>query len=130
MRPKKEGERGRESPSPAQLLRPLFEIPSLIFFPSLGLLLSLLRYLLLEDGETGDVLLPLVYMKAVFEANYSRKLASLKHRLVPTPPAGAVAASASGGGASGRGGSGPPDGGGAATTPGPAHAASPPFQFR
>ena len=43
-------------------------------------------YLLLEDGETGDVLLPLVYMKAVFEANYSRKLASLKHRLVPAPP--------------------------------------------
>ena len=32
VRPKKEGERGRESPSPAQLLRPLFEIPSLFFF--------------------------------------------------------------------------------------------------
>ena len=32
------------------------------------------RYLLLEDVETGDMLMPLIYMKAVFEANYSRKL--------------------------------------------------------
>ena len=40
------------------------------------------RYLLLEDPDTGDVLMPLIYMKAVLEANYSRKLASLKNRLV------------------------------------------------
>ena len=46
------------------------------------------RYLLLEDPETGDVLMPLIYMKHVLEANYSRKLASLKHRLVNVPPAG------------------------------------------
>eukprot|EP00850_Spirogloea_muscicola_P009265 SM000051S17625 [mRNA] locus=s51:642675:644994:- [translate_table: standard] len=57
--------------------------------------------MLLEDRDTGDVLLPLVYMKvrrppasgaplpegllavaSVFAANYSRKLSSLKHRLV------------------------------------------------
>lgn len=43
------------------------------------------RYLLLEDAETGDMLMPLIYMKAVFEANYSRKLSSLKHRLVAIP---------------------------------------------
>lgn len=43
------------------------------------------RYLLLEDAETGDMLMPLIYMKAVFEANYSRKLSSLKHRLVVIP---------------------------------------------
>ena len=45
----------------------------------------LLRYLLLEDGDTGDILMPLIYMKAVFEANYSRKLSSLKNRLVVIP---------------------------------------------
>lgn len=45
------------------------------------------KYLLLEDEETGDVLLPLIYMKSVFEANYSRKLSSLKHRLVVLPSA-------------------------------------------
>jgi hypothetical protein len=28
------------------------------------------KYLLLEDEETGDVLIPLVYMKSIFEANY------------------------------------------------------------
>ncbi|KAL6781567.1 hypothetical protein ACKKBF_B08540 [Auxenochlorella protothecoides x Auxenochlorella symbiontica] len=44
------------------------------------------RYLLLEDPETGDVLMPLIYMKALLEANYSRKLASLKHRVVTFPP--------------------------------------------
>ncbi len=43
------------------------------------------RYLLLEDPETGDVLLPLIYMKKVLDANYSRKLASLKNRLVIAP---------------------------------------------
>ena len=43
------------------------------------------RYLLLEDGDTGDVLMPLIYMKPVFEANYSRKLSSLRHRLVVIP---------------------------------------------
>lgn len=32
------------------------------------------------------MLMPLIYMKAVFEANYSRKLSSLKHRLVVIPP--------------------------------------------
>ncbi len=47
------------------------------------------RYLLLEDADTGDMLMPLIYMKAVFEANYSRKLSALKHRLV-TMPADAV----------------------------------------
>jgi hypothetical protein len=40
---------------------------------------------LLEDAETGDILMPLIYMKAVFEANYSRKLSSLKNRLVILP---------------------------------------------
>lgn len=29
--------------------------------------------------------MPLIYMKTVFEANYSRKLSSLKHRLVVVP---------------------------------------------
>eukprot|EP00890_Picochlorum_soloecismus_P002993 jgi/Picsp_1/3695/NSC_06532-R1_hypothetical protein CHLNCDRAFT_49352 [Chlorella variabilis] len=43
------------------------------------------KYLLLEDSETGDVLMPLIYMKAILEANYSRKLASLKHRVVKIP---------------------------------------------
>lgn len=43
------------------------------------------HYLLLEDSETGDILMPLIYMKHVFGANYSRKLASLKHRLVTIP---------------------------------------------
>ena len=43
------------------------------------------RYLLLEDVDTGDMLMPLIYMKSVFEANYSRKLSSLKNRLVVIP---------------------------------------------
>ena len=43
------------------------------------------RYLLLEDGDTGDMLIPLVYMKSVFQANYSRKLSSLKNSLVVMP---------------------------------------------
>ncbi|KAK9918110.1 hypothetical protein WJX75_001378 [Coccomyxa subellipsoidea] len=43
------------------------------------------RYLLLEDADTGDMLMPLIYMKPVFETNYSRKLSSLKHRLVTIP---------------------------------------------
>eukprot|EP00897_Mesotaenium_endlicherianum_P002096 jgi/Mesen1/1914/ME000143S00966 len=55
------------------------------------------KYLLLEDKETGDVLLPLIYMKSVFEANYSRKLSSLKHRLVMLPTVEAL-----GGGELGR----------------------------
>ena len=38
------------------------------------------------DNETGDVLMPLFYMKTVLEANYSRKLSSLKHRRVVGPP--------------------------------------------
>jgi hypothetical protein len=45
-------------------------------------LLSTRRFLLLEDPETGDVLMPLIYMKPILEANYSRKLAALKHRQV------------------------------------------------
>lgn len=48
------------------------------------------RYLLLEDPETGDVLMPLIYMKHILEANYSRKLASLKNRLVTVPPGHAL----------------------------------------
>lgn len=43
------------------------------------------RYLLLEDLETGDILMPLVYMKNIFFANYSRKLSSLKYRSVNLP---------------------------------------------
>lgn len=43
------------------------------------------RYVMVEDLETGDVLIPLLYMKQVFVANYSRKLASLKHRIVVLP---------------------------------------------
>lgn len=31
------------------------------------------------------MLMPLIYMKTVLEANYSRKLSSLKHRLVAVP---------------------------------------------
>ena len=49
------------------------------------------RYLLLEDPETGDILMPLIYMKHVLEANYSRKLASLKHRIVNVPVDGPLA---------------------------------------
>lgn len=44
------------------------------------------------DNETGDVLIPLFYMKSVFEANYSRKLSGLKHRLVAAPAGSALAA--------------------------------------
>ena len=43
------------------------------------------KYLLIEDLETGDVLIPLVYMKGILESNYSRKLASIKHRIVHVP---------------------------------------------
>lgn len=43
------------------------------------------RYLLVEDTETGDVLIPLIYMKSILEANYSRKLAALKNREVQVP---------------------------------------------
>ncbi|KAK9826502.1 hypothetical protein WJX81_007296 [Elliptochloris bilobata] len=50
------------------------------------------RCLLLEDSETGDILMPLFYMRAIFEANYSRKLASLKHRRVAAPPGSDLAA--------------------------------------
>jgi len=50
------------------------------------------RCLLLEDADTGDILMPLFYMRAIFEANYSRKLASLKHRRVPAPPGSSLAA--------------------------------------
>ncbi len=50
------------------------------------------RCLLLEDKETGDILMPLFYMRAIFEANYSRKLASLKHRRVAAPPGSDLAA--------------------------------------
>ena len=49
------------------------------------------RYLLLEDTETGDILMPLIYMKHVLVANYSRKLAALKNRLVTIPVAGPLA---------------------------------------
>eukprot|EP00884_Botryococcus_braunii_P015843 jgi/Botrbrau1/2942/Bobra.0026s0013.2 len=44
------------------------------------------RYLLIEDLETGDVLMPLIYMKSVFEANYTRKLSTMNHRIVEVPP--------------------------------------------
>lgn len=50
------------------------------------------RCLLLEDSETGDILMPLFYMRAIFEANYSRKLASLKHRRVTAPRGSDLAA--------------------------------------
>jgi len=49
------------------------------------------KYLLLEDPITGDILMPLIYMKAILEANYSRKLASLKHRAVNLPPENSLA---------------------------------------
>jgi len=40
------------------------------------------KYLLLEDIDTGDVVTLLIYMKDLFKANYSRKLASLKNKVV------------------------------------------------
>lgn len=43
------------------------------------------RYLLIEDLETGDVVMPLIHLKPIFEANYSRKLSSIKNRLVAAP---------------------------------------------
>jgi hypothetical protein len=43
------------------------------------------RYLLLEDPETGDVHMPLFYLKDVLKSNYSRKLASLRNRKVNIP---------------------------------------------
>lgn len=43
------------------------------------------KFLLLEDTDTGDILIPLIYMKSILVANYSRKLASLKHREVRVP---------------------------------------------
>lgn len=39
----------------------------------------------MEDVETGDILIPLIYMKSILEANYSRKLAALKNREVQVP---------------------------------------------
>jgi hypothetical protein len=46
------------------------------------------RYLALEDDDTGDVLLPLFYLKGILGVNYSRKLAALRHREVQGEPAG------------------------------------------
>jgi len=43
------------------------------------------RFLLLEDTDTGDILLPLLYMRSILESNYSRKLATLKYREVQIP---------------------------------------------
>ena len=40
------------------------------------------RYLLLEDLETRDVLMPLVFMKELFDKNYSRRLKNEKLRVV------------------------------------------------
>ena len=48
-------------------------------------LANVTRFLLLEDTETGDILLPLLYMRSILENNYSRKLASLKYREVKIP---------------------------------------------
>lgn len=45
----------------------------------------MLRYLLLQDLDTGDVLMPLLYLKKLFVSNYSRKLSNPKHRLVHLP---------------------------------------------
>lgn len=50
------------------------------------------RFLLLEDPDTGDVLLPLIYLKPILGANYSRKLAALKHRQVTGEKAAAAPA--------------------------------------
>eukprot|EP00204_Picochlorum_oklahomense_P000599 CAMPEP_0118800452 /NCGR_PEP_ID=MMETSP1161-20130426/2345_1 /TAXON_ID=249345 /ORGANISM="Picochlorum oklahomensis, Strain CCMP2329" /LENGTH=434 /DNA_ID=CAMNT_0006728279 /DNA_START=129 /DNA_END=1433 /DNA_ORIENTATION=- len=49
------------------------------------------KFLVLEDTDTGDVLMPLIYMKSILVANYSRKLASLKHREVRVPQSNALA---------------------------------------
>jgi hypothetical protein len=49
------------------------------------------RFLLLEDPETGDVLMPLMYMKNILGSNYSRKLSALKHRLVTIPNGSSLA---------------------------------------
>ncbi|KAK9838539.1 hypothetical protein WJX81_006074 [Elliptochloris bilobata] len=46
---------------------------------------QLRRQLLIEDLETGDVLMPLVDLKPVFQANYSRKVSALRNRLVVAP---------------------------------------------
>lgn len=43
------------------------------------------KYLLLQDLDTGDVLMPLLYLKKLFVSNYSRKLSNPKHRLVHLP---------------------------------------------
>lgn len=43
------------------------------------------RHLLIEDLETGDVMMPLIDLKPVFHANYSRKVSALKNRLVAAP---------------------------------------------
>mmetsp|Transcript_14207 Transcript_14207/g.48975 ORF Transcript_14207/g.48975 Transcript_14207/m.48975 type:complete len:562 (-) Transcript_14207:193-1878(-) len=40
------------------------------------------RYLLLEDMDTGDILIPLIYMKLLYEVNYSRKLSCIKYRII------------------------------------------------
>ena len=44
------------------------------------------RHLLIEDLETGDVMMPLIDLKPVFHANYSRKVSALKNRQVDAPP--------------------------------------------
>lgn len=44
------------------------------------------RYLLLEDMETGDMLIPLIHLKKFFQSNYGRKITSLHNRLVRRPP--------------------------------------------
>jgi hypothetical protein len=41
-----------------------------------------LRYLLLEDDETKDILIQLNYMKFFFNVNYSRKVNSLDNSMV------------------------------------------------
>ena len=43
------------------------------------------RFLLLQDADTGDVVMPLLDLKRFFGSNYSRKLSGLKHRLVYAP---------------------------------------------
>ena len=55
-------------------------------FSEAALAFSKSRYLLLEDAETGDVLIPLLELKNVLnKANNSRPIASLTNRMVERP---------------------------------------------
>lgn len=51
---------------------------------------STVRYLMLEDVETGDIVCPLVYLREVFGLNYSRKTSNDRTRVIHEVPDGLI----------------------------------------